>query len=185
MCKTLFFIIILSFSSAQARIAFEPYFSYGQGELEKKPLNSLTVDRALWSAKSLNYGARLGFLENNMFIALDFEKSKTSFKEKSNPLTIDIDYESDFYSYGLSFAYTLPSIPLRLMMRWLYRVQGSEDINFIGNGMVFGISYTGFDWFIINSEFKSYTYDRAEDVDLDDDKRYFISDFTLGISRVF
>ena len=113
-----------------ASIGFEPYLSLGQASIEKTPYDSSGPERALWRGQSYNIGARIGKKYDDFFLAFDFEKSKADFKEKSNPLNSSIDYESDFYSYGLSLAYTLPSIPMRLLMRWLYRVQGKEDINY-------------------------------------------------------
>jgi hypothetical protein len=179
-------LFILSISTTYGGYYIEPYAGWGLGESEKRPYFSFP-ERIQWRSLTTSGGTRFGYQrDNNIFYALDLERGKVRHSKKSNNGPDDVDFEQYFLTYAVDLGYQVPSIPLRLTMRWFVSIESNDEIDFgPGKGMGFMMSYTGWNALWLNFEFKSYSFNEADGVDYNDDERYRFTDFHISISHAF
>jgi hypothetical protein len=142
-------------ASASASLLIEPhvgYNVYGNGD----------TTTATISYNGAQYGGRLGMQYFGLMGGLDYTKSSFTYKTLSSGVSTNYDEKRD--QLGVFVGYNLP-ILLRAWVGYNFsdKVTDKSDGSWeSGNGMEFGIGFTGLPFLSINMEYRTSTYNKAD-----------------------
>ena len=160
-----FFIFIVFASEAFAGIYFEPFVGYsvsGTAEQDTTLLGVTTTAESKFG--NLGYGAKLGFMANQFFIAGSYGMGSFDLEAEGTINTQDIDMTEMAALIGFS----IPQLfkiwgGYVIQSSWEYQSGPSANSTLKGSGFFVGVGKQILPYLQLNVEYKMLSYDELED----------------------
>jgi hypothetical protein len=166
MKKICIILVLILSSNANSELLIEPFLGYAFGSTDQTLSNKGALNgHYKFTTKGYDLGARIGFQKFGFMVGLEGEIGK----ETENPDIFPVANAANKEDYsvtkvGIFAGFNFP-ILLRLWATYYLQVEKeitkgeSKGNQFEGDGISFGVGYTGFPFISLNAEFRSYTFD--------------------------